>query len=99
LSGELNGSGASSQESAMDAWRSGFQNANPDVTVSYDPVGSGGGRTAFLDGSVQFAGTDSALNEDVLTQDRKSKPLNSGHHCASRMPSSPSKKKQQLIQT
>ncbi|WP_448059038.1 phosphate ABC transporter substrate-binding protein PstS [Cellulomonas hominis] len=68
LSGELNGSGASSQESAMDAWRSGFQNANPDVTVSYDPVGSGGGRTAFLDGSVQFAGTDSALNEDELTQ-------------------------------
>lgn len=68
LSGELNGSGASSQESAMEAWRAGFQNQNPDVTVSYDPVGSGGGRTAFLDGSVQFAGTDSALDEDELAQ-------------------------------
>lgn len=68
LSGELVGSGASSQESAMEAWRAGFQTANPDVTVSYDPVGSGGGRTAFLDASVQFAGTDSALTEDELAQ-------------------------------
>lgn len=68
LSGELDGSGASSQESAMDAWRAGFQTANPDVTVSYDPVGSGGGRTAFLDGSVKFAGSDSAMNADEITQ-------------------------------
>lgn len=68
LSGELVGSGASSQESAMEAWRAGFQTANPDVTVSYDPVGSGGGRTAFLDASVQFAGTDSALTTDELAQ-------------------------------
>ncbi|WP_282948528.1 phosphate ABC transporter substrate-binding protein PstS [Cellulomonas endometrii] len=68
LSGELVGSGASSQESAMEAWRAGFQSANPDVTVSYDPVGSGGGRTAFLDGSVKFAGSDAALDEEELTQ-------------------------------
>ncbi len=68
LSGELVGAGASSQESAMEAWRAGFQSANPDVTVSYDPVGSGGGRTSFLDGSVTFAGSDAALDEDELAQ-------------------------------
>ena len=68
LSGELNGAGASSQESAMDAWRAGFQSTYPDVVVNYDPVGSGGGRTQFLDGSVQIAGTDSALSEDELAQ-------------------------------
>lgn len=67
LSGELVGAGASSQESAMEAWRAGFQSANPDVTVSYDPVGSGGGRTAFLDGSALFAGSDAALDEEELT--------------------------------
>ncbi|MBO3100767.1 phosphate ABC transporter substrate-binding protein PstS [Cellulomonas fengjieae] len=66
LSGELNGAGATSQEKAMDAWRAGFQSANPDVTVNYDPVGSGGGRTQFLDGSVEFAGSDSALSEEEL---------------------------------
>ncbi len=68
LSGELNGSGSSAQESAMEAWRAGFQNANPGVTVNYDPIGSGGGRTAFLEGGVLFAGTDSALSAEELTQ-------------------------------
>ncbi|GEL99865.1 phosphate ABC transporter substrate-binding protein PstS [Cellulomonas terrae] len=66
LSGDLNGAGATSQEKAMDAWRAGFQSANPDVNVNYDPVGSGGGRTQFLDGSVQFAGSDAALDTDEL---------------------------------
>ncbi|GAA2726398.1 phosphate ABC transporter substrate-binding protein PstS [Cellulomonas aerilata] len=68
LSGELVGAGASSQESAMEAWRAGFQSANPDVNVSYDPVGSGGGRTQFLEGGTDFAGSDAALKEDELTQ-------------------------------
>ncbi len=68
LSGELNGAGASSQESAMGAWRAGFGAANPDVIVNYDPVGSGGGRTQFLDGSVAFAGSDAALDADELAQ-------------------------------
>ncbi len=48
----------------MEAWRAGFQAANPDVTVNYDPVGSGGGRTQFLDGAVSFAGSDSLMAED-----------------------------------
>ncbi len=68
LSGELNGSGSSAQEAAQGAWRAGFQNANPGVTVAYDPVGSGGGRTAFLEGGVQFAGTDAALTTDELAK-------------------------------
>ncbi|NTW39462.1 MAG: phosphate ABC transporter substrate-binding protein PstS [Cellulomonadaceae bacterium] len=66
LSGELNGAGSSAQESAMDAWRAGFQSSYPDVTINYDPVGSGGGRTQFLDGSVAFAGSDSALTTEEL---------------------------------
>ena len=37
----LAGGGASSQEKAQAAWRAGFQTDNPDVTVNYDPVGSG----------------------------------------------------------
>lgn len=68
LAGELNGAGASSQEKAMDAWRAGFQSGNPDVTVNYDPVGSGGGRSQFLEGGVAFAGSDSALDADELEQ-------------------------------
>jgi phosphate transport system substrate-binding protein len=65
LSGKLAGSGATSQESAQAAWAAGFQTANPDVDLSYDPVGSGGGRTAFLEGGdIAFAGSDSALSDE-----------------------------------
>ena len=64
LSGELSGAGASSQESAMNAWRSGFGSTNPDVTVSYDPAGSGAGRTQFGEGAVAFAGSDAVMDDE-----------------------------------
>jgi phosphate transport system substrate-binding protein len=67
LSGELVGAGASSQQSAMEAWQAGFQGLYPDVQFSYDPSGSGAGREQFVDGSVDFAGSDAALDEEELT--------------------------------
>jgi phosphate transport system substrate-binding protein len=67
LSGEIAGAGASSQEAAMQAWVAGFQDANPDTTVSYDPVGSGGGREQFVAGGTAFAGSDSALADEELS--------------------------------
>ena len=67
LSGTLNGAGASSQQAAVAAWKSGFQGENPDATVNYDPVGSGGGREQFIAGGTDFAGSDAYLDEDELT--------------------------------
>lgn len=64
LSGTLSGGGASSQEAAQSAWRAGFQSDNPDVTVNYDPTGSGGGRENFTSGGFAFAGSDSYLDDD-----------------------------------
>lgn len=64
LSGTLNGGGASSQEAAQGAWRAGFQEANPDVTVNYDPIGSGGGREQFISGGFPFAGSDDYLDNE-----------------------------------
>ncbi len=64
VSGTLIGAGASSQAAAMQGWQAGFQAANPDATVEYDPIGSGGGRETFLSGGSDFAGSDSALNEE-----------------------------------
>ncbi len=66
-SGELNGSGASSQGSASDAWVAAYQTNNPAVTINYSPDGSGAGRKAFMSGGVSFAGSDSALSESELT--------------------------------
>jgi phosphate transport system substrate-binding protein len=50
----------------MNAWRAGFQSLNPDASINYDPVGSGGGRTGFGDGTYAFAGSDAALDEEEL---------------------------------
>ncbi|MBD7917320.1 phosphate ABC transporter substrate-binding protein PstS [Cellulomonas sp. Sa3CUA2] len=66
LSGSLAGAGASSQEKAVAGWIAGFNDTYPDVAVSYDAVGSGGGREQFLAGAVQFAGSDAALKDDEL---------------------------------
>lgn len=66
LSGTLNGAGASSQESAVQAWIAGFQGQYPDVTVNYAPEGSGAGREQFTSGAVAFAGSDAALDEEEL---------------------------------
>ena len=63
LTGTLNGAGSSAQEAAMGAWQAGFQQANPGVTVNYDPVGSGGGREQFIAGGTAFAGSDAYLSE------------------------------------
>ena len=64
LSGELAIGGASSQESAQNAWIVGFGEVAPDVTVTYDPVGSGGGRENFISGAYPMAGSDSYLTDD-----------------------------------
>jgi phosphate transport system substrate-binding protein len=66
LSGTIDGSGASSQGSAEDAWIAAFQTANPNVTINYDPAGSGAGRKAFIAGGVSFAGSDSALKAEEI---------------------------------
>ncbi|MDY7105729.1 MAG: phosphate ABC transporter substrate-binding protein PstS [Actinomycetota bacterium] len=64
LSGTLDGAGASSQAAAMQGWQAGFQGQYPDVTVNYDPIGSGGGRERFLSGATSFAGSDAIMDEE-----------------------------------
>jgi phosphate transport system substrate-binding protein len=67
LSGTIAGIGASSQQAAQEAWVAGFQTANPDVTVNYDPQGSGGGRESFISGAAAFAGSDRAFKADEIS--------------------------------
>jgi phosphate transport system substrate-binding protein len=66
LSGTLNAAGASSQGAAQEAWVASFQTANPDVTINYDPSGSGAGRETFIAGGAAFAGSDSYLKDEEL---------------------------------
>ena len=52
----------------MIAWTQTFMENNEGVTASYDAVGSGGGRTQFISGGVEFAGTDAALDAEELAE-------------------------------
>jgi len=65
-SGALAGAGSSAQQSAMEAWQAGFEGEYPDVQFSYDPAGSGAGREQFIGGTVDFAGSDAALDDEEL---------------------------------
>lgn len=66
LSGTLVGAGSSAVGAAQETWVAEFQTANPDVTITYDPTGSGAGRETFLAGGSDFAGTDRAFNDEEV---------------------------------
>lgn len=68
VSGTLNAGGSSAQEAAVAAWKKNFQTENPDATVNYDPVGSGGGREQFLAGGLSIAGSDAYLDDEELAK-------------------------------
>ena len=70
ISGEFKGAGASSQQSAVDAWRAGYTAQNPDVQIGYDPSGSGAGVSTFLTGATEWAGSDAALSADQVEQSK-----------------------------
>jgi phosphate transport system substrate-binding protein len=64
VSGEIAGAGSTAQQAAQEAWIAEFENENSDVTISYDPVGSGGGREQFIAGGTAYAGSDAALSPE-----------------------------------
>lgn len=66
VSGTINGIGSSAQATAETTWISGFQQANPNANINYDPQGSGAGRTSFISGAANFAGSDAALKDTEL---------------------------------
>ncbi|MGN6161860.1 MAG: phosphate ABC transporter substrate-binding protein PstS [Marmoricola sp.] len=61
VSGTVNGAGSTAQQAAQGIWAAGVKSSNPNLTVNYAGVGSGGGVTQFNAGGVAFAGSDSAL--------------------------------------
>ncbi len=64
VSGQIAGAGSTAQEAAQEAWIAEFENENSGATISYDPVGSGGGREQFIAGGTAYAGSDAPLEEE-----------------------------------
>ncbi|MFI5661000.1 phosphate ABC transporter substrate-binding protein PstS [Streptomyces sp. NPDC051684] len=69
--GQLLGIGSSAQANAIDAWRQAYSQACSDVQLNYKPDGSGAGVTAFNQGQVAFAGSDSALKPEEVAASKK----------------------------
>lgn len=69
--GQLQASGSSAQKNAIDAWVKQFTEACKSVQINYNPTGSGAGVTSFLGGQSAFAGSDSALKPEEITQSSK----------------------------
>ncbi|MDG4791516.1 phosphate ABC transporter substrate-binding protein PstS [Micromonospora sp. WMMD1102] len=62
--GTINAQGSSAQKNAVDEWRKAYQQKCTGSTINYEPSGSGAGIQAFIAGTADFAGSDSALKED-----------------------------------
>ena len=69
---ELSGAGSSAQKNAMDQFTAAYIAAcaaqGEDVRVAYTASGSGDGRTQFVAGQVDFAGSDSPIEGDQLVE-------------------------------
>src|SRR5512135_523764 len=60
----LNGAGATFPDPIYTEWRYAYQYVDPSVVVNYQAIGSGGGKKAIVDGTVDFAGSDSLLKDE-----------------------------------
>jgi phosphate transport system substrate-binding protein len=67
LSGTLNGSGSTFQLTFQQAAIQSFRSVQPNLTVNYGGGGSGKGRTDLASGTVNFAGSDSPIPSDEIS--------------------------------
>ncbi|MFI5758953.1 phosphate ABC transporter substrate-binding protein PstS [Streptomyces sp. NPDC051569] len=69
--GQLLASGSSAQKNAMDLWVKNYMAACTGVEVNYKASSSGEGIVAFNQGTVGFAGSDSALKPEEVADSQK----------------------------
>ncbi|MER6631775.1 phosphate ABC transporter substrate-binding protein PstS [Streptomyces sp. NPDC000987] len=68
--GQLLSDGSSAQKNAIDAWVKNFSQACG-VQINYKAGGSGAGVTAFTQGQIAWAGSDSALKPEEVAASKK----------------------------
>lgn len=65
-SGEINASGASFPDAFYAAAIEAYADVNPDLIITYNPTGSGTGKSEFGEGLNDFAGTDSLVKDEEV---------------------------------
>jgi phosphate transport system substrate-binding protein len=61
---QLNGAGATFPDPVYTEWRFAYPYVDESVVINYQAIGSGGGKKAIADGTVDFAGSDSLLKDE-----------------------------------
>ncbi len=64
---QINGAGATFPLPVYTEWIFAYQYVDPSVAINYQGIGSGGGKKAIVDGTVDFAGSDSLVTDDEYT--------------------------------
>lgn len=64
---QINAAGATFPYPLYAQWTYAFQYVDPAVQINYQGIGSGGGKTAIIANTVDFAGSDSALSDQNYT--------------------------------
>jgi phosphate transport system substrate-binding protein len=60
---QINGAGATFPLPIYTDWTYAYSYVDPAVVINYQGIGSGGGKKAIIDGTVDFAGSDSLLSD------------------------------------
>jgi phosphate transport system substrate-binding protein len=63
----LNGAGATFPLPIYTDWNYAYQYVDPSVVLNYQGIGSGGGKKAIIDNTVDYAGSDSLLKDEEYT--------------------------------
>jgi phosphate transport system substrate-binding protein len=65
---DLHGAGASFPAPLYDKWFKAYVAAHPNVRIDYQSVGSGAGVTQFINKTVDFGASDSAMSDDEISK-------------------------------
>ncbi len=64
---QINGAGATFPLPVYTEWTYAYQYVDPAVVINYQGIGSGGGKKGIIDGTIDFAGSDSLLKDEEYT--------------------------------
>src|SRR5271165_2583922 len=62
----INGAGATFPAAIYGKWFDEFKKANPDTSVNYQAIGSGGGIRQLTEGTVDFGASDMPMTDDQI---------------------------------
>jgi phosphate transport system substrate-binding protein len=64
---QINGAGATFPLPVYTEWTYAYQYVDPAVVINYQGIGSGGGKKGIVDGTIDYAGSDSLLQDAEYT--------------------------------